>query len=143
MKRPRLVDEFEQVYERWRRGEITQAQAAGLLGKSARTFRRYVRRYEASSLEGLEDRRAAGTGIRASRSEVAALVTLYVEHRASWSTAAFHREYRDRHGGKRSYSWVLRHLQAAGLVPRGTRGVPEGVRGERRKYHRVSKRSIP
>ena len=62
VKRPRLVDEFEQIYERWSRREITQAQAAGLLGRSARTFRRYVRRYEASGLKGLEDRRAGRTG---------------------------------------------------------------------------------
>jgi len=57
-------------------------------------------------------------------------VTLYAEHYASWSMAAFHREYRDRHGGKRSYSWVRRHLQAAGLVPKRAREAPPHVRRE-------------
>ncbi|MDE2873380.1 MAG: hypothetical protein OXQ94_17010 [Gemmatimonadota bacterium] len=39
MREPRLFDEFERVYERWRRGEVTQGQAADLLGRSVRTFR--------------------------------------------------------------------------------------------------------
>ena len=130
MKKPRLVDEFEQVYERWRRREVTQAQAASLLGRSARTFRRYVRRYEAAGLEGLKDGRGSGSDIGASPDEIASLVTLYAEHYASWSVSAFHRDYRNRYGGKRSYFWVRRHLQAAGLVPKCTRGAPPRVRRE-------------
>lgn len=128
MKKPRRVDDFEQVHERWRRREVTQAQAASLLGISVRTFRRHVRRYEAAGLEGLKDGRGSRSDIGASPDEIASLVTLYAEHYASWSVSAFHREYRDRHGGKRSYSWVRRHLQAAGLVPKCTRGEPQRTR---------------
>lgn len=123
MREPRLFDEFEQVYARWRRGEVTQRQAADLLGRSVRTFRRYVRSYETAGLEGLVDGRVPRGGRGASADEVASLATLYAERYASWSVAAFHREYRDRRGGKRSYSWVRRHLQAAGLVQKGVGGV--------------------
>ena len=128
MKKPRRVDEFEQVYERWRRREVTQAQAASQLGISVRTFRRHVRRYEAAGLAGLKDGRGSRSYIGASPDEIASLVTLYAEHYASWSVGAFHREYRDGHGGKRSYFWVRRHLQAAGLVPKCTRGAPQRAR---------------
>ncbi len=42
VREPRLFDEFEQVYAPWRRVEVTQGQAADLLGRSVRTFRRWV-----------------------------------------------------------------------------------------------------
>jgi len=129
VKEPRF-NAFEPVYGRWRRKEVTQAQAAALLGKGVRTFRRYVRRYEAGGLEGLADRRGFGSAIGASPEEIASLVTLYAERYASWSVSAFHREYRDRYGGKRSYFWVRRHLQAADLVPKCARGAPQRTRRE-------------
>lgn len=125
VKEPRLFDEFEQIYQRWRRGEVTQVRAAALLGTSVRTFRRNVRRYEDAGPEGLVDGRASGRGDGATAEEVALLVTLYAERYGSWSVAAFHREYRAGHGGKRSYSWVRRHLQAAGLVRKRVRGTPQ------------------
>ena len=128
VKKPRLSGEFEQVYHRWRRREVTQAQAAALLGRSVRTFRRYVRHYEAAGLEGLKDRRPARAGPRASRDEVAALVRLYTGQDDWRSVRTFYREYRDGHGGKRSYSWARRHLQAIGLVSKGVRGVPQRAR---------------
>lgn len=129
-EKPRILDAFEEVYHRWRRREVTQTQAAALLGRSVRTFRRYVRSYEAAGPEGLVDGRVSRGGRGASADEIASLVTLYAEHYASWSMAAFHREYRDRHGGKRSYFWVRRHLQAAGLVPKCTREAPPRMRRE-------------
>ncbi|MDE2761742.1 MAG: hypothetical protein OXQ94_17005 [Gemmatimonadota bacterium] len=71
----------------------------------------------------MKDGRGSGPVIGASPDEIASLVTLHAERYSSWSVAAFHREYRDRHGGKRSYSWVRRHLQAAGLALKGVRRV--------------------
>jgi len=135
--RSRFVEEFELVYERWRRGEVTQVQAAGLLGRSVRTFRRHVRRYETAGLEGLADGRVSGRAVGALAEEVALLVTLYAEHYTSWGVAAFHREYRERHGGKRSYSWVRRHLQAAGLVQKSVRGATQRTRQEPRRIEGV------
>lgn len=104
---------FGEVYEQWRSRKITQVYAAGLLGVSERTFRRYVVRYQELGLQGLEDSR------RASAEEVAALVRLYAKRYLGWSVRAFFREYRDAHGGGRSYTWVKNRLHDAGLVTPG------------------------
>ena len=62
MKRTELLQEirnmrFEEVYEGWNGGRLTQAEAAQILGMCERSFRRYLARYEADGLEGLIDRR--------------------------------------------------------------------------------------
>ena len=67
--------------------QITQAHAAGLLGVSERTFRRYVVRYRELGLKGLEDPR------RAPAEEIDALVGLYAERYLGWSVRTFFREY--------------------------------------------------
>ena len=48
---------FEEAYEQWNVGRLTQGEAARLLGVCERSFRRYLVRYEADGLEGLVDRR--------------------------------------------------------------------------------------
>ena len=48
---------FEEAYEGWQRGRLTQCEAAILLGVSERTFRRYGVRYDDEGLDGLIDRR--------------------------------------------------------------------------------------
>ena len=48
---------FEELYERRQRRVVTMAEAAELLGVTARTFRQWRDRYEADGLEGLQDRR--------------------------------------------------------------------------------------
>ena len=48
---------FEEAYEGWNAGRLTQVEAAQLLGMCERSFRRYMVRYEADGLEGLIDRR--------------------------------------------------------------------------------------
>jgi hypothetical protein len=62
MKRTELLQEirkmrFEEAYEGWNKGRLTQAEAAQILGMCERSFRRYLARYEAEGLEGLIDRR--------------------------------------------------------------------------------------
>lgn len=62
MKRTKLLQEvrkmrFKEAYGGWRRGAITQEEAAGVLGVCERTFRRYLVRYEEEGMEGLIDRR--------------------------------------------------------------------------------------
>ena len=46
---------FEESYERWQTKQLTQEEAAQLLGISSRTFRRHVESYEEAGLEGLLD----------------------------------------------------------------------------------------
>ena len=48
---------FEEAYEGWNTGRLTQAEAARILGVCERSFRRYMWRYEEEGLEGLIDRR--------------------------------------------------------------------------------------
>ncbi len=59
--RPRVVLQgrrrmrFEDVYGRWRQRRLSQAEAAEILGMSARTFRRWRDRSEAAGAAGLRD----------------------------------------------------------------------------------------
>jgi len=46
---------FEEAYEGWNAGRLTQAEAALILGMCERSFRRYLVRYEAEGLDGLID----------------------------------------------------------------------------------------
>jgi hypothetical protein len=48
---------FEEAYEGWRAGRLTQEDAALVLGVCERSFRRYMVRYEAEGMDGLIDRR--------------------------------------------------------------------------------------
>jgi hypothetical protein len=48
---------FEDIYERTAARELSQVEAADILGGSERTFRRWRDRYEAEGAEGLYDRR--------------------------------------------------------------------------------------
>lgn len=124
MRRTELLQEirkmrFEEAYEGWNEGRLTQAEAATLLGMSERNFRRYLVRFEADGLQGLIDRRLEQvSNRRAPVDEVLALTDLYRHRHRGWNVRHFHVWYR-RDGGSRSYSWVKKHLQAAGLVEKG------------------------
>ena len=62
MKRRVLLQEvrkmrFEEAYEGWKKGQLTQEEAARLLGVCYRTFRRYLHRYEDKGMKGQIDQR--------------------------------------------------------------------------------------
>ena len=134
MLREVRMKRFEEVYDRWRRRRITQALAANVLGVTARTFRRWVVRYEAGGLAALKDKRVAGPAHRrAPPEEVAALEALYRDGYGGWNVRHFHEEvYVREHGGSRSYTWVKNRLQEAGLVKQGRRKCPHRERRERK-----------
>ncbi len=117
---------FEEALDAWTEKRLTQEEAARLLGVCARTFRRYVDRYEEAGLDGLVDRRLEKVSARrAPVDEVLRLEALYRERYEDWSVAHFHDRYRERHAGERSYTWVKNRLQDAGLVTQGKRrGTP-------------------
>ena len=48
---------FEGLLDRQTRGEITQEEAATVLGVSVRTFQRWAERYEEDGADGLKDGR--------------------------------------------------------------------------------------
>jgi hypothetical protein len=123
MKRTELLQEirkmrFEEAYEGWNKGRLTQAEAAQILGMCERSFRRYLVRYEAEGLEGLIDRRLEQvSNRRAPVDEVMALTEQYRRRHLGWNVKHFHGWYR-RSGGTRSYTWVKKRLQEAKLVPK-------------------------
>ena len=109
---------FEEAYEGWNAGRLTQAEAGQLLGMCERSFRRYLGRYEAEGLEGLIDRRLEQVSNRRGPvDEVMALTEQYRSRHLGWNVKHFHSWYR-RTGGTRSYTWVKRRLQGAKLVPK-------------------------
>lgn len=119
---------FEEAYEGWQAKRLTQEQAARLLGVCDRTFRRYVDRFEDEGLEGLADKRLTEVSQRkAPVDEVLRMETLYKQRYDGWTVQHFYERYRDEHRGCRSYTWVKKSLQSAGLVTKGKR------RGQHRK----------
>jgi len=118
---------FEEAYEGWNAGRLTQAEAARILGVCERSFRRYMGRYETDGLDGLIDRRLEqASNRRAPVDEVVAMTDEYRRRYMGWNVKHFHSWYK-RTGGTRSYTWVKRRLQEADLVPKAKK------RGARRK----------
>ena len=118
---------FEEAYEGWNKGRLTQAEAARILGVCERSFRRYMGRYEADGLDGLIDRRLEQVSNRqAPVDEVLAMTDEYRRRYGGWNVKHFHSWY-SRTGGTRSYTWVKKHLQKAELVPKTS------MRGAHRK----------
>lgn len=121
---------FDDAYDFWISGRLTQEQAAGLLGVSDRTFRRWADRYEDGGVDALIDKRLGRDAHNAAPvDEVMDLVANYRDRHEGWSVRHYHDHYREA-GGKRSYSWVKNQLQKAGAAPR--RGA-EGTHRERRE----------
>jgi len=122
---------FEEAYEGWNEGRLTQAEAARILGMCERSFRRYLWRYEAGGLEGLIDRRLEqASNRRAPVDEVLALTDRYRSRHRGWNVKHFHSWYQ-RDGGTRSYSWVKLRLQEAKLVPKAQKRGAHRKRRER------------
>ncbi len=125
--------QFEQAYSQWQGKRLTQEEAATILGVCARTFRRYIDRYEDDGLDGLLDKRLGQVSQHhAAVDEVMALEALYRERYDSWNVKHFHERYQTHHNGGRSYTWVKQQLQRSGLVKAGKRRGPHRQRRERK-----------
>lgn len=120
---------FEEAYESYQAKRLTQEEAARLLGVCSRSFRRYMNRYEEQGIEGLCDRRLNRLSARAAPvDEVIRLTDLYSSHYSGWNVRHFHRWYKDKHDGRRSYSWVKNQLQSAKLVTKGKSPGPHRIK---------------
>jgi hypothetical protein len=133
MKRTEILQEvrkmrFEESYEGWKKGRLTQEEAARLLGICERTYRRYIDRYEEQGMEGLVDRRLGQVSHRSAPvDEVVNLADLYNNRYRGFTAKHFYSWYRRAHGGMRSYTWVKKTLQGKGLVQKGL------LKGQHRK----------
>ncbi len=136
MKRTKLLQEirkmrFEEAYGGWTEDRLTQEEAALLLGVCARTFRRYIDRYEENGLDGLIDKRLEQISRRrAPVDEVMKLVSDYHSEHLGWNAKHFHTWYK-RKGGTRSYSFMKKILQEKEFIKKGKSKGKHRIKRER------------
>lgn len=124
---------FEGLLGRWERGELSQAEAAEVLGMSERTFRRWHDRFVEDGGEGLRDRRLGQPSpLRVGEARRLEMVRLYRELYGDFTVKHFHEQLVKRHGYRLSYSFTRLALQAAGAVkPAPRRGAHRRKRPRR------------
>lgn len=108
---------FEALLDRQERGELSQLEAAEVLGMSERSFRRWRDRLRDEGPSGLADRRLGRpSDRRASVSEISRMLDLYRGSYADFTVKHFHEQLVKRHDYKLGYTVTKVHLQRAGLV---------------------------
>jgi transposase len=108
---------FESLLDRHERGDLSQVEAAELLGVDERTFRRWRDRFVEEGREGLIDRRIGRpSGKRAAEAEICRMLGLYRSHYEGFTVKHFHEQLVKRHNYKLGYTVTKLRLHAAGLV---------------------------
>jgi transposase len=108
---------FETLLDRHERGELSQVEAAEMLGITERTFRRWRDRLRDEGPMGLLDRRIGKpSSRRAAAEEILRMLGLYREVYADFTVKHFHEQLVKRHHCKLGYTVTRLSLQAAGLV---------------------------
>jgi transposase len=108
---------FEGLLDQQTRGEITQEEAASVLGVSVRTFQRWAERYEEDGAEGLKDGRLnLPSPKRAPRGELERMLGLFRDKYADFTVKHFHEQLVKRHNYFLGYTVTKLALHAAGLV---------------------------
>ena len=108
---------FEGLLERHERGELSQGEAAEMLGVSERTFRRWRDRLRDEGPAGLRDRRIGKpSSRRAAVEEILRMLGLYEERYSGFTVKHFHEQLHKRHHYKLGYTVTRLALQGAGLV---------------------------
>ena len=138
MKRTAILQEvrqmkFSEYYDQTKARKLTQSEAAGLLGMSERSFRRYSKRYEADGADGLFDRRLAKVPQnRVPVDTVTKMLTLFDTDYWDFTPKHFHEKLVSKHGFKQSYNWVRLTLQAHSRVDKAVRRGAHRRKRERR-----------
>jgi transposase len=108
---------FEGLLDRHERGDLSQEEAAEMLGVSDRTFRRWRDRLRDEGPSGLADRRLGKpSSRRAATEEIARMLGLYRDRYGGFTVQHFHEQLVKRHGYKLGYTVTKVHLHRAGLV---------------------------
>ena len=107
---------FTDVLGRSERSELSQMEAAELLGINERTFRRWRDRHRDGGLPGLDDRRLTPSPRRASIAEIERMLGLYRDLYRGFTVKHFHEQLGKRHGYTLGYTVTKLHLHRAGLV---------------------------
>ena len=124
---------FADILGRSKRSELSQMEAAELLGISERTFRRWRDRHREFGLSGLDDRRLAPSLRRAPVAEIERMLGLYRDLYRGFTVQHFHEQLRKRHNYVLGYTVTKLHLQREGLV----------VRAKTRSAHRKKRPRRP
>ncbi|MGE3917100.1 MAG: helix-turn-helix domain-containing protein [Hyphomicrobiaceae bacterium] len=126
------MEKSKDVYDRWEQGHLSQAEAAEILGRSERTFRRYIDRFEARGLAGLRDGRLGSVSEKALPADATdRILSLYRRCHMGWNVTHFHEHVVRHHGCRLGYTCLKNRLQDAGLVR-----VARAKGGHRRKRER-------
>jgi transposase len=111
------VMRFEALLDRHERGELSQGEAAELLGMSERTFRRHRDRFRDEGASGLLDRRLGKpSSRRAAVAEIQRMLGLYRAEYADFTVKHFHEQLVKRHNYRLGYTVTRLALHAAGVV---------------------------
>ena len=124
---------FEELYSRRQARQLTQDQAAEILGVSTRTFRRWEDRYEAEGAEGLYDRRLGKLANNRVPADAAMeMLELFDTQYWDYTPKHFHEKLVAHHAFAHSYNWVRLTLQRHGRVsPAPRRGAHRRKRARR------------
>jgi transposase len=124
---------FRGVLDRYVSSQLSQIEAAELLGISERTFRRWCVRFEAGGDAGLLDRRlgkASGKRVPVDRADE--VESLYRTRYSGFTARHFYEHLAREHGFTWSYTWTKTFLQSKGLLVRAPkRGVHRRKRPRR------------
>src|SRR6516225_7084996 len=108
---------FESLLDRHERGELSQVEAAEMLGITERTFRRWRDRLRDEGPLGLCDRRIGKpSSRRAAVEEILRMLGVYREVYPDFTVKHFHEQLQKRHGYRLGYTVTRLSLQKAGLV---------------------------
>ena len=111
---------FTDVLGRSERSELSQMEAAELLGISERTFRRWRGRHREAGEEGLADRRLVPSLRRAPVAEIERMLGLYRDLYRGFTVKHFHEQLAKRHNYQLGYTVTKLHLHRSGLVRKAT-----------------------
>ncbi len=116
------MEKFTSILDRVRDRELSQHQAAEILGMSERSFRRWRDRHAEAGLEGLFDRRLGrASAKRVPVDEIAWVLEQYRTHYLGWTVQHFHDHLVKHHGFVLGYTWTKTQLHKAGLVRKAAR----------------------
>jgi len=107
---------FTDILGRSERAELSQMEAAELLGISERTFRRWRDRHRDAGPAGLDDRRLAPSLRRAPVAEIERMLGLYRDLYRGFTVKHFREQLGKRHNYALGYTVTEVHLHRAGLV---------------------------
>jgi transposase len=110
------------ILDRYEASELSQLEAAELLGMGERTFRRWRKRFASEGVAGLMDRRLGKrSGKQVPVDEAMRVKELYETRFSGFTAKHFHEHLVSDHGFRFGYTWTKTFLHATGLLAKAKR----------------------